>query len=159
MSDGTQVASTNRGSQALGAAVGALAFGGIGAIIGGLSASSTSRSGTRRLSIQVTIDDPVKPLHEVTFYQTNRKKGGMRGEIFFDTSAQLVAEFAAHLDGAIRKGSEQKSANAVTLKHLTSEKTIAYQIRELWILKEAGALTLDEFNSEKYKLLNGCGLR
>lgn len=42
---------TNRGSQAIGATVGAIAFGAAGAIIGGLSGSSTSRKQVGKAAI------------------------------------------------------------------------------------------------------------
>ena len=155
LKDGTQVASTNRGSQALGAAVGAVAFGGVGAIIGGLSGSSTSSSGTKRLSIQITVDDASKPIHEVTFYETERKKGGKRGEMFFDQGAQQVAAFAAHVEAAMRKSNKEKyEVNQIT-NASKSEKSLADQIGELWQLKQAGALSQEEFETQKAKLING----
>lgn len=139
--DGTQVASTNRGSQAIGAAVGAVAFGGIGAIIGGLSGSSTSVSGTKRLSIQITVDDSTKPIHEVTFYETKSKKGGKRGDMLFDQGAQQIVEFGAHIEAAIRQSDKVQS--------------LADQIGDLWKLKEVGALTQEEFDAQKARLMNG----
>jgi hypothetical protein len=155
LKDGTQVASTNRGSQALGAAVGAVAFGGVGAIIGGLSGSSTSSSGTKRLSIQITIDDASKPIHEVTFYETERKKGGKRGEMFFDQGAQQVAEFAAHIEAAMRKASKEEPQVTQATDASKADKSLADQIGELWELKQAGALTQEEFETQKAKLMNG----
>ncbi|MBD3822851.1 MAG: hypothetical protein IE914_11435 [Thiotrichales bacterium] len=153
LKDGTLVASTNRGSQALGAAIGAVAFGGAGAIIGALSGSSTSSSGVKRLSIQVTLDDTSKPVHEVTFYETKRKKGGKRGEVFFDQGAKRVVEFAAHIESAIRKASPGTSQTNHVSRGGSSEKSISDQIGELWRLKEVGALTQDEFEAEKAKII------
>ncbi len=152
--DGTQVASTNRGSQALGAAVGAVAFGGVGAVIGALSGSSTSSSGTKKLSLQITVNDSNKPIHEVTFYETDRKKGGKRGEMFFDQGAQQIAEFSAHLETAIRK--PEKASSAIITNDLSSHEengTLADQIGKLWQLKEAGALTEEEFITQKARLM------
>ncbi|WP_108836318.1 SHOCT domain-containing protein [Tateyamaria sp. Alg231-49] len=155
LKDDTQVASTNRGSQALGAAVGAVAFGGVGAIIGGLSGSSTSSSATKRLSIQITVDDPQEPLHEVTFYETERKEGGKRGEMFFDQGAQQVAEFAAHIEAAVRKADGAKPNSAFPPTASKGNTSVTEQIGELWSLKEAGALTQEEFETQKAKLING----
>ena len=152
--DGTQVASTNRGSQALGAAIGAVAFGGVGAIIGGLSGSLTSSSGTKRLSIQITVDNASKPIHEVTFYETKRKEGGKRGEIFFDNGAKLVAEFAAYIEAAMRKAGKEEPQATLATTASKFEKSLADQVGELWKLKEAGALTQEEFETQKSKLMN-----
>ena len=155
LKDGTQVASTNRGGQAVGAALGAIAFGGVGAIIGGLSASSTSISGTKRMSIQITVDDLAKPIHEVTFYDALNKKGGKRGNMFFDQGAQQIAEFAAHIEAVIRKSD---SANTVHKQFVSqvdvNDKSLAEEIGELWKLKEAGALTQEEFDQEKSRLMS-----
>lgn len=148
--DGTQVASTNRGSQVLGAAVGAVAFGGVGAIIGGLSGSSTSVSGAKRLSVRITVEDADKPLHEVTFYETDRKKGGRRGDMLFDQGAQQVAEFAAHIEAAMRQADAAAPESAPP-----PGDSVAGQISALWQLKEAGALTAQEFETQKARLLNG----
>jgi hypothetical protein len=155
LKDGTQVASTNRGSQAVGAAVGAVAFGGVGAIIGGLSGSSTTSSGAKRLSIQITVDDASKPIHEVTFYETQRKKGGKRGEMFFDQGAQQVAAFSAHVEAAMRKSDKDKFEATQVTNASKLDKSLADQIGELWHLKEAGALSQDEFETQKAKLIDG----
>jgi len=153
LKDGTQVASTNRGSQALGAAVGGIAFGGVGAIIGGLSGSSTSTTGTKRLSIQITVDSENKPIHEVTFYETERKKGGKRGEIFFDQGAKQISEFAAYLESAIRKA--DAAMNVKSYERAEGKaKLPTEQLTELWQLRQAGALTQEEFEDAKAKLIN-----
>lgn len=156
VSDDTQIASTNRGSQALGATAGALVLGGLGAVIGGLSGSSTTLSGTRRLSLRVTVDDTSKPLHEVTFFETQSKKGGRRGQLLFDQSAKRIAEFGAHLDAAVRR-TENTDPNSDTesLSSPSSMNTISKEIGELWKLKESGALTDEEFETQKARLLKG----
>lgn len=154
MQDGTQLSSTNRGSQAIGAAVGAVALGGVGALIGGLSASSTSISGTKHLSLRITVDDPGKPIHDITFYDTERKQGGKRGEMFFDQGAQQMAEFAAHVETAIRTA-DAAQPEAPLIPPEQPAASVAAQIGELWKLKEAGALTQDEFEAQKARLING----
>lgn len=63
--DGSTVTKTNRGSQLVGAAVGAAAFGGVGAIIGGLSGSSTSREKVSRVTINLLTNDPDAPFIEI----------------------------------------------------------------------------------------------
>ncbi len=156
LSDNTQVASTNRGSQALGAAAGALALGGIGAVIGGLSGSSTTSSGIKRMSLRITVEDTKKPVHEVTFYETPSKKGGRRGEMFFDQAVKQIAEFGAHLDVAIRQTQHATSAPAQeSTSPPSSQGMLSKEIGELWKLKELGALTEEEFKAQKVRLIGG----
>ena len=65
--DGATLTRTNRGSQLAGAALGGLALGGVGAIIGGLSGSSTSTERLKKLSLAFLIGDREKAVHEVPF--------------------------------------------------------------------------------------------
>lgn len=68
ITDGVTISSTNRGSQLLGAAVGGLAFGGVGAIIGGLSGSSKTSEKVKKLALRVCVDDFEKPIYGITFF-------------------------------------------------------------------------------------------
>ena len=154
--DGTQVATTNRGSQLLGTAVGAVALGGVGALIGGLSASKTTLNGAKRIAIRITVDNPKKPVHEVTFYTSKDKKGGRQGEKLFDKSVQKAAEFAAYLDAAIRETEKDLPKNNQPKNNQPKNNQsvdISEQISRLWQLQQEGALTQEEFEKQKAKLL------
>ncbi len=75
--DGTTVTKSNRGSQLAGAAIGAVAFGGIGAIVGGLSGSSTSTQKVSKITINLITKDTSFPLVEiVAFHEQAIDKGG-----------------------------------------------------------------------------------
>lgn len=58
---------TSRGSQLASATVGGLAFGGIGMLIGGLSGSSKSSTLTKKLSLEIVINDFDYPVFEIVF--------------------------------------------------------------------------------------------
>jgi len=87
---------TNRGSQLAGAALGGAAFGGVGAIIGGLSGSTSSKEKIDKLSMKVFIDDKNRPYHEVTFFKAGgdtpplNPKSGL-AESIFDQANKLHA--------------------------------------------------------------------
>ena len=144
--DGTQIATTNRGSQILGTAVGAVALGGVGAVIGGLSASQTTLNGAKRIAIRITVDNTKKPVHEVTFYKSKDKKGGRQGELLFDKAVQKAMEFGAYLDSAIREAEKEQPENSQSVD-------VSEQLSRLWQLKQEGALTQEEFEKQKAKLL------
>ncbi len=148
----SQTTSTNRGSQLLGAAVGAVAFGGVGAIIGGLSGSSTTTGGgVSNITLQITTEDIDDPIHEVTFYENESEEGGKRGQQWFDESVRDIAEFASHLDKAIRTVEASKIEESTAQSK--EPETLAGAIGELWKLKEAGALTQEEFDVQKVRLM------
>lgn len=63
--DGSSVSSTVRSSQAIGAVVGGLAFGGIGAVVGALTGKTRSRNEVSRVSVAITVSDTQHPLYSV----------------------------------------------------------------------------------------------
>ena len=147
--DGTQIATTNRGSQLLGTAVGAVALGGVGAVIGGLSASTTTLSGAKRIAIRITVNDTFRPVHEVTFYTSKDKKGGKQGDSTFDQAVRKATEFAAYLESAILETGKEQNREIES----SQVAPVSEQIAQLWQLKQEGALTEEEFEAQKAKLL------
>ena len=65
--NGATVSQTNRGSQLAGAAIGGLVFGGLGALIGGTSGSTTTRQNVSSILLKVTVDDRYEPVHNIYF--------------------------------------------------------------------------------------------
>ncbi|MFG6565859.1 hypothetical protein ACGYLI_16705 [Sulfitobacter sp. 1A13421] len=151
--DGTQIAKTNRGSQAVGVAVGAIALGGVGALIGGLSGSSTTRSGIKKLSLRFTVDSTDEPSHEFTFYESPKSGGTQSGDSLLKDQSKLLAKFAGYLETAIRRAEEGRAPAPVVPLPL-QDKSVGDQIADLWKLKELGALTQSEFDSQKAKLID-----
>ena len=147
--DGTQIATTNRGSQILGAAVGAVALGGVGAVIGGLSTSSTTLNGAKRIAIRITVNDTFRPVHDVTFYASKDKKGGKQGDPTFDQAVRRATEFGAYLDSAIQEAGKEQDGQIESSQNTP----VSEQIAQLWQLKQEGALTEEEFEAQKAKLL------
>lgn len=65
--DSTTISQTNRSSQLTGAVVGGLISGGVGTIIGGLSASQTTSDVIKSISLKIGVNDFISPAHEITF--------------------------------------------------------------------------------------------
>jgi outer membrane lipoprotein SlyB len=59
------ITSTDRGSQLVGAAIGGIAFGGLGALAGALSGKTNSRNLVNGLALRIITDDGTYP---VTFF-------------------------------------------------------------------------------------------
>lgn len=70
--DNTLVHSTNRGSQIIGATAGGLAFGGVGAIVGGLSGTTTSKKGkATEAKIVLYFNEVDSPIETLTFQKND----------------------------------------------------------------------------------------
>lgn len=63
--DGDSISKVSRGSQIGGAAVGGLLFGGLGAVVGGLTGNSVSSTRIQQLSLRITVNDLDSPLFSV----------------------------------------------------------------------------------------------
>ena len=75
--NGSTVSKTNRSGQLAGMAVGGVLMGGVGAVVGGLSASSSSRQKVGRVSINVITDRQEAPFIELkVFHDKEIDKGG-----------------------------------------------------------------------------------
>jgi len=142
----TSIISTNRVSQLAGAAIGGLLTGGTGAVIGGLSGSKTSDSRIRSVGLKVTVDDRTHPVHLVLFYISPSRAGASSSDEELAQAVKDVDHFYAILTTSLRR----LPSMSVSL----SAGDVADQISRLWSLKEAGALTLSEFQSQKLLLLS-----
>lgn len=67
LTDGSSVTSTNRASQLGGALLGGLLAGGVGALIGGLSGSTTSRDKVKKIELNIIVNDTVNPVYKIAF--------------------------------------------------------------------------------------------
>ncbi len=147
--NGQSLSQTNRGSQVMGAAVGAVLLGPVGLLMGGLTGSRRQKERVNELSLKVLVDDRTAPVHRIVFF---RMKGNG-----IDAQARLLKEPAAKLDhfhallaNAIRHDN-RSFASQTANPSLESDTTD--RIGKLWELRQAGALTEDEFAAEKNAVL------
>jgi hypothetical protein len=162
--DGVEVSSTSRGSQAVGTAVGALALGGVGAIIGGLSGSKRTQTGTKMMSIRVTVDDMDNPIHEIVFYTSIKANGARKGDHFFDIATVNITNMSTYLEAAMRRGQDTAKQQAgrksppplpkpALPKPQWADKDFASQLKDLQSLKLDGSITESEFNILKARVI------
>jgi hypothetical protein len=146
--DGSTISNTNRGSQLAGMAVGGLALGGLGALVGGVTGSSRTSETIKSLKIKIRVDDREEPLHQVTFFKMDAGKGVKPDSVLIQHIVPTMDNIHAHLLNAMR--------NAVQLPAELPAKDSANsteQISQLWQLHQSGALSVDEFNQQKARLL------
>jgi hypothetical protein len=147
--NGTTVTQTNRGSQLLGAAVGGLAFGAVGAVVGGLSGSSRSRGRLRGISLKVTVDDRLRPVHSICFLHASDEKGLDPDGLEARQARESVDRVHAHILNAMRQAQAKTNIAPATFA--------ADELQKLWDMKQAGILTEDEFAQQKARLLGQPG--
>lgn len=80
--DGTSITKTDRASQVGGAVVGGLLFGGVGAVVGGLSGKKETLRKIKKINLRITLNDISSPIHDVVFLNTE-----VKGDSFLYKSA------------------------------------------------------------------------
>lgn len=151
LKDGATITSTNRGSQLAGAALGGLALGGVGLLLGGLSGSKRNRATIQSLGIKVIVDNRAAPVHTVEFFRSPGKDGIDAKSALVTPALAEVERFHALLLNALRSIHQTLPTNQGAAA-LPPPGT-ADQIARLWELKQAGALTDEEFAAQKTRLL------
>lgn len=117
--DGVTLNRTNRGSQLMGAAIGAAALGGVGAVIGGLSGSSSTQERIRSATLIIKVDDRDNPIHRIEFFRAlDQKKGDRKDSFLARPALQFLEEAEAHVSNAMRQHARSQvlgpQADAVT---------------------------------------------
>ena len=86
--DGDSITKTNRGSPVLGAVVGGVLLGPAGLLLGGLTGSKRTRERVERLTLRLTTNNLVEPVHEVVFLNHRTQ---VRSIVFQSVSKELEA--------------------------------------------------------------------
>lgn len=150
--NGQSLTQTNRGSQAMGAAVGAVLLGPVGLLMGGLTGSKRQKERINELSLKILIDDRTAPVHRIVFFRMKGNGIDAQSKVLKGPAAQLERVHAL-IANAIRQDARRFSspASAPSLGAPSNTDKLA----KLWELKQAGALTDAEFASEKSALFGG----
>jgi hypothetical protein len=142
--NGVSVSKIGRGSQLFGAVMGGLAFGGVGAIVGGMSGTTVARTHLTHLTLRVTVDDPVAPVHYVSFYHSDTPTGD-EATGFLVTQCKATAERVhAHFVNAMRQ--VQGFAD-------TSKSSSISELHKLFELRKAGVISFEDFSTQKRRIM------
>lgn len=109
LKDGVTVQQTDRESQIASALIGGALFGGVGALIGGLTGSSVANIRMKELALKVVVDDRARPVYLVTFYNSNNRKGSEPKEPLLLKAEAWAERFHAHLINAMRTAQTQQT--------------------------------------------------
>lgn len=151
LENGSTVTETNRGSQLAGAAIGGLALGGVGAIVGGLSGSKKSTTKVRTLSLKITVEDAVRPTHTIVIadgFDLDVSSGGYR------LMRENVDRWHGKLQVAIHKAAEARHVETLSTAHAGASASVADELSKLSALRDEGILSDSEFEEQKRKLLS-----
>jgi len=147
--DGATVTRTVRSSQIGGALIGGLALGGLGAVIGGLSGETQTSGTVKRIDLRITVDDTKNPLHDINFLYLETKKG----DFFYRKAIQEARHWHGLIEVLIRRADlEDKATNTNDAPRLPSG-SVADELKKLAELRDAGVLSIEEFQQQKARLL------
>ena len=163
--DGTAVTTTEsttktrRGAQVAGAAVGGLAFGPVGLLIGGFtggnktSAISIDKKLISSIAIVLHFRDRINPVQYVTFFkwEMTHTEGLEYNNLIIKKVVQEANHFHSLLGQIVE---ENRGSDESDVEDLGGEvPDVTDQLERLWNLRQAGALTEDEFETRKRRLL------
>lgn len=148
--DGATVTKTVRSSQIGGALIGGLALGGVGAIIGGLSGKTQTSGKINAVALRLTVNDSKNPLHDIYFINFETKKDGF----LYGQAIQQARHWHGLIEVLIKRADlEDKAMNTNETPKLQSG-SVADELNKLAELRDAGVLSVDEFQQQKTRLLS-----
>ncbi len=156
--NGTQLYSKSSMRTVGGAIVGGVLMGGAGAVVGGLSGTTTQHKEVKTMTLKILLRSTEKPTYLINF---NESKRVLKNEDKSDNALYKKYQRNANkakdiLSVIIDKVKQEKvvAVRQVEPQTIQQSTTIADELAKLAKLKSDGILTEEEFNAQKTKLLN-----
>ena len=143
LEDGTSVASGGLGR----AVVGGVLFGGVGAVVGGVTGRKKSKEICKQLKIKLTVKDYFEPAFYINVISTETKKKGL----IWQKTMKEVENTLAQLQ-LITNSLEQPDTPA-EVEIPTQANDPVEEIRKYKALLDEGIISEDEFEAKKKELL------
>jgi hypothetical protein len=157
LSDDVTLTQTNRGSQALGALGGGLLLGPAGALVGSLTGSKRSRSRLAKLELKLVVDCQKNPVYRIILFSSQDKKGAKPGDSKLRPHLEIADRFHGHVINAMRNSdreAKQTSVSAAQEPRISDGVNHLQKLKELFELKQMGAITEEEYERAKVKALD-----
>ena len=113
LEDDVRLAYVNRGSQLAGIAVGGILLGGVGAVVGALSASKRSINNVSKVILRFMTDDFERPKHDIVLLDWSFSKKGLKRDGMLYREALETAELWHDRVTAMMKAEESSEKAAV----------------------------------------------
>lgn len=142
LEDGNTITKGGPGSAVVGGAL----FGGIGAVVGGLTGGKKSKEVVRSLKVKIVLDNKIVPAEYIELLKTEFKKDG-----FVYRSAKQEAEDIIAILTSISAENEKNQTNNSNIQNTNDPITEVKRYKELL---DNGIITQEEFDKKKKELLN-----
>ncbi len=137
--DGKSVTKTSRASQFVGTAIGGVLAGGVGAIIGGLSGSTSTKEKVKGVSLKLIVNDTENPVHLIDFIELTNT-----GSTVPEQALKEAKSWHDLLSVIINQGKKYPPA----VQHSEAD-----QIERYAEMHKNGILSDEEFSAAKKKIL------
>ncbi|MED4265955.1 SHOCT domain-containing protein [Priestia megaterium] len=156
LQDGEMITKTSRGSQIGGALIGGVLAGGVGAIIGGLSGSTTSDSEFNKIALKVLMNDTQNPVKLIYFL--DEIAGVKKYEDKYKKANSDSMDWHGLLRVIIQKVDKEDRIQSEECREPTTAQpgnlSVADELKKLSDLHKEGILSEEEFNEHKKKILS-----
>ena len=155
--DDVSLTQTNRGSQVLGAVGGGFLLGPAGALVGSLTGSKRSRSRLAKLELKLVVDCQNNPVYRIMLFNSQDKNGAKPDDSRLRPHLEIADRFHGHIINAMRNSDREARQTLVTeaQQPRISDGTNRFQnLKELFELKQMGAINEEEYECAKVKALN-----
>jgi hypothetical protein len=119
LEDGHTVTKTSRTSQAASALIGGVLFGGVGAVVGALTGSSSTKSKIKRVDLKIIVNDTKVPVFMLNFMDLECAQGGL----FHKEAMQKAQEWIGRLKVLMRLADDEDHVTERRKTELTASAT------------------------------------
>lgn len=131
------------------AVAGGILFGGVGAIVGGVTGGKKSKSIVNSLKIKMTVNDFQKPAVYIDLIKTKTKADSFTYKTNYGLAQQILSALAL-----IQKQNDNQQIDSSFTGQKDATVSAADEILKFKKLLDGGVITQDEFDSKKRQLLN-----
>jgi DNA-directed RNA polymerase subunit RPC12/RpoP len=129
------------------AAVGGVLFGGVGAVVGGVTGGKKTKTMVNNMYIRISLNDPWIKTAKITLISTEVKKGS----ILYTPHKALAEQIISALEVIVEK--QEQADVSPAQNQATDANSPADEILKYKQLLDIGAITEDEFSQKKKQLL------
>jgi hypothetical protein len=146
--DGKTITKTDRGSQIGGALIGGLAFGGVGAVIGGLSGKTSSEIKVNKLTLHLIIDDVQRPVFDIDLLSFQTQKGSFT----YQEAVKKIDYWYGLL--SVLVNSKKETTKVPNESLIDSNTSMSDELLKIADLRKTGILSEEEYIQCKAKIIN-----